>query len=56
MLAELVETDWSEGKLVDFHWWQSGPFEAVATYANENPDDGELLSAGPVAGKFSEAR
>ena len=42
-LAELVETDWSEGKLVDFHWWQSGPFEAVATYTNENPDDGDLL-------------
>ena len=40
--AELVETDWSQGRLVDFHWLKNGPFEAVATYQNDNPDDGLL--------------
>ena len=36
--VELVETDWSNGRLVHFHWLKDGPFEAVATYHNGNPD------------------
>ena len=33
--VELVETDWSKGRLVAFHWRRNGVFEAIATY-----DDG----------------
>ena len=33
--TELVERDWSEGRLVAFHWRRNGAFEAIATY-----DDG----------------
>ena len=38
--AELVETDWSNGYLSRLHWLKDGPFEAVATYHNGNPDHG----------------
>ena len=40
--AELVETDWSKARLVGFRWLKDGPFEAVAIYQNDNPDDGYL--------------
>ena len=42
MRAELVETDWSNGYLSRVHWLKDGPFEAVATYHNGNPDHGLL--------------
>ena len=35
MRARLVEADWSDGRLAGFHWFRSGPCEAIATY-----DDG----------------
>ena len=38
--AELVETDWSKGRLVNFHWLRNGAFEAIATY-----DDGSHKNA-----------
>ena len=41
--AKLVETDWSKGRLVGFHWLQAGPFEAIAIYQNDNPDDSFLI-------------
>ncbi len=42
MRAELVETDWSNGYLDSLHWLKDGPFEAVATYCNGNPEQGSL--------------
>ena len=38
--TELVESDWSEGRLVGFHWERNGAFEAIATY-----DDGGHTNA-----------
>ena len=33
---ELVELNWRRARLVDFHWLESKPFEAIATYSNSN--------------------
>ena len=41
--VELVKADWSNARLVDLVWMKDGPFEALAIYGNDNPDDGLLL-------------
>ena len=40
--VSLVETDWSVAGLTGFSWLKDGPFEAIATYYNGNPDDALL--------------
>ena len=39
---ELEETDWRAGALYNFHWLETPPFEAIATYANGKEKDGLL--------------
>ena len=39
---ELEETDWRAGALYNFHWMETPPFEAIATYENGKEEDGLL--------------
>lgn len=41
--VDLVEANWSFGKLKDFHWLQKGPFEAIATYEDVGGYRDDLL-------------
>ena len=36
---ELLELTWREAQLVGFQWLKTGPFEAIATYANRSLDE-----------------
>ena len=54
--AELVESDWSNGRLFDFVWLKEGPFEAVAIYQNDNPDDRFLIIPVLWRGAFQKPR
>ena len=37
--VELQEADWSQGRLVDFHWRDRGSIEAIATYGDGRLND-----------------
>ena len=54
--AKLVETDWSNGRLIEFVWLKEGPFAAVAIYRNDNPDDGILIIPVLWRGSFQKPR
>ena len=56
MPVSLEESDWSLGWLRAFCWLEKGPFEAVAVYGKEDPEDGLIYLPVLWRGDFQRPR